>query len=256
MLAIILAAGRGSRLDPITKYQPKCLTKINGEAILFNQLNNLEKSGIRQVRIVTGYLNSCIETSVGKRHGAITIEYTLNADYAQTGTSYSLWCALTAECQFHDCLLVEADVMFDLTLLEPLMASKYEAATLVEAYQPHLDGSFVEIDSEGFVVDWIHKDARDENFTKEDKYKTINITKVSGRFIKEKLMPALEFSIFKKSKKRHLEHVMRDVVLSNKQGIKAVVNKGARWCEIDDKEDMIIAERLFQKDHLSEIDNL
>lgn len=88
--AIILAAGKGTRLLPITRQIPKCLIDINGRCILDRALHNLSESGITNVTIVVGYLQDKIKDMFGKRYLGMDIKYSINYEYETTNSMFSL----------------------------------------------------------------------------------------------------------------------------------------------------------------------
>jgi len=76
--AVIVAAGRGRRLMPLTKTTPKCLLSIGKETILDHQLTLLESIGIEKVILVTGFCSRAIEKHIEKRHSRVKIDICLN----------------------------------------------------------------------------------------------------------------------------------------------------------------------------------
>jgi choline kinase len=91
--AIILAAGLGLRLKPITDHAPKCLTEVNGIPIITNTLRFLERTGIRTCTLVSGYLSDTVKKIVGDTFGSLDVEYVINERYERTNDMYSLWLA-------------------------------------------------------------------------------------------------------------------------------------------------------------------
>jgi choline kinase len=116
--AIILAAGRGNRLKPLSNTMPKPLTEVNGTPILFNALDNLELSGVQRICLVTGYLHDRMFEACGRHHGKMDIDYVVNHDYATTNNAYSLW--LARDEMADGCYLLEADIFFDRDVFERL----------------------------------------------------------------------------------------------------------------------------------------
>jgi len=108
--AVILAAGTGSRLKPLTDHAPKCLTEINGIPILVNALENLTKVGIRHCTIVGGYFSEKIKTAIGSSFRSIGVNYLLNEHYSSTNDMYSLWIA--RHLLPKGVLLLEGDIFF------------------------------------------------------------------------------------------------------------------------------------------------
>lgn len=73
--AVILAAGCGSRLRPLTDLRPKPLVEVNGTPILHNALGNLEAVGVEEITIVVGYRKDAIQYSCGNHFGNLAINY-------------------------------------------------------------------------------------------------------------------------------------------------------------------------------------
>ena len=115
MKAIILAAGMGTRLLPITLSVPKCLVPVNSKPILEHQLDALLKAGVRDTILVVGYLSELIFDKYGTRYGGMNIHYVRNQIYDRTNNLYSLWLArLHLDNQV---LLLEGDLFFEAELL-------------------------------------------------------------------------------------------------------------------------------------------
>ena len=91
--AVILAAGMGTRLRPITETMPKCMTEVNGRPILLNALSAMNRYGIEEVTVVVGYCGRAIIDAVGERFGGISVNYLWNEIYAETNSMYSAWLA-------------------------------------------------------------------------------------------------------------------------------------------------------------------
>jgi len=108
--AIILAAGLGSRLKPITDHAPKCLTEVNGIPILKQILHNLDTNGIHKCTIVTGYLSEVIQSTIGSKYENVRLQYIHNDVYMKTNNIYSLW--LARKDLEDGSLLIESDVFF------------------------------------------------------------------------------------------------------------------------------------------------
>lgn len=246
--AIILVAGMGTRLKPLTLSNHKCLTKVNGTPILFNALDNLKNIGIEETLLVVGYLSNAIKETVGESYNGMKISYAENSLYAQTNTSYSLLLGLQNLGGYDTLLILEGDVFFEKSLIYRLLTDPRDNATVLERYRPDLDGSFVEKDHDGYVIDWTHKSMREEGYTLEDKYKTVNIHRFGKIFVDLHLYPALMQSCSEKQGKEPIENVMRDIVRNNHRAIYGVMTEGSRWYEIDDLKDLAEAERIFKEE--------
>ena len=244
--AVILLAGQGTRLKPLTLTRHKCLTEVNGIPILVNALSILESKNFEKVILVVGYLANQIREYIGENFGKLKVEYVENDKYATTNTSYSLKLGLENIGSCSEIYLFEGDVFFESKVFDDLENCVQDNVTVVEAYNSSLDGTFVEL-CEGFVVDWTHKSQRDENYRVEDKYKTVNIHKFNYNFIVQYIIPILEKSIEMFGGKEPMENVMRNVVCHNPSEIRGMVLNGQKWFEIDDLKDLQVAEKLFSQ---------
>ena len=119
--SIILAAGTGTRLKPLTNHAPKCFTEVNGIPIIKNMLQNLFNSGIKRCTIVTGYLSNKIKETLGNRFESIKLDYIHNDIYEQTNDMYSLWLARnTLE---DGAIILESDIFFSPEVLKKAIHS-------------------------------------------------------------------------------------------------------------------------------------
>lgn len=120
MKALILAAGVASRLRPLTDHTPKCLLEVGGKCLLERAIDGLVQNGIRDVVIVTGYLQNQIEAFVTGRFPDLNVEYIHNERYAETNNIYSLWLA-KEKVLTHSVLLLDSDIVFDPALVQLLL---------------------------------------------------------------------------------------------------------------------------------------
>jgi choline kinase len=144
--AVLLAAGRGTRLGPLTEQTPKCLLRINGREILDCQLEALAGAGIEDVTVVAGFMADAVV-----RHVANRCRVLVNEQYATTGSITSL--ALAAPyLRGHGFLLQNGDTLYPVDLIRRLRAAPRENACLVDSVQPHRPGEYhVEV-ADGRVV--------------------------------------------------------------------------------------------------------
>ncbi|WP_255169133.1 NTP transferase domain-containing protein [Natrononativus amylolyticus] len=115
--AIVLAAGRGKRLQPLTDDTPKTLLDVGGQPILDHIFDALEATGYDEVVVVTGFEREQIEDHCGSREG-LAVEFVHNAEYDSTNNIYSLW--LAEEYAADGFTLINADTLFPAASLERL----------------------------------------------------------------------------------------------------------------------------------------
>jgi choline kinase len=132
MRGIILAAGKGSRLNGTAGDSPKCLVKVGGLSLVERQIRALRNAGIDDIAVVVGCQADQVRRACG--HG---ITYVENSKYAQTNSMYSLWMARPL--LFEGFVVLNCDVLFHPVLLHDLLSARHEDALLLayrEADQP------------------------------------------------------------------------------------------------------------------------
>lgn len=245
MKAIILAAGLGSRLASITAKMPKCLVEINGITIIEKCLENIKCLEVEEVVIVGGYLFQLVKQHL-KNFQDMKIKYVTNSKYNISGTAYSLLKGLENMSLKDDLLVIEGDVFFESSMLNDYQLSLPHNFTYVEKYNDSLDGTFVELDPDGKVIRWLHKDMRKAGEKVKHMFKTINIHKFTRKFVENYLLSTLKHEM-QNNINISLEYVMHKIISSNSDGeVFALQNKSRKWVEIDDKNDMNLALSVFK----------
>lgn len=130
MKAIILAAGIGNRLKPVTEKMPKSLIKIGGKTILERMIDSLIGFGVNDICFVVGHMRHMITGLVGKKYKTAKFRYIVNPDY-KLGSIVSLWVARN-EFSGDDALLMDADVIFEREILAKLVNSKNPNCFLID----------------------------------------------------------------------------------------------------------------------------
>ncbi|MDD8027260.1 MAG: phosphocholine cytidylyltransferase family protein, partial [Acidobacteriota bacterium] len=129
MRAIVLCAGRGARLRPLTDDRPKCLLEVGGRTILERCLSVLRSAGIEDILIVTGYRADMVEAGAGLRSSGVA--FVSNPAYEDTNTAVSLRIALAASPGL-DCIQINGDVLFDRALLGDLLRHPAPNAVIID----------------------------------------------------------------------------------------------------------------------------
>lgn len=245
MQAIILAAGMGRRLGEYTRDNTKCMLPVNGVRLIDRVLGQLSQLGLSRVVIVVGYKGQNLIDYIGHRYDdRLKIEYVNNPVYDKTNNIYSLSLA-KEKLQEDDTLLIESDLIFDDSLFRMIMDNPYPNLALVDKYETWMDGTMVRIDEDNNIVNFIPKKA----FKYKDVdsyYKTVNIYKFSREFSQNKYVPFLEAYSKALGNNEYYEQVLRVITLLDNAELKALpITNGAKWYEIDDVQDLDIAETLF-----------
>jgi choline kinase len=152
--AIILAAGQGLRLKPLTDDKPKCLVPFRGRPILDHMLSALRAAGVADVAVVTGYRAETIrDRGLPTRH---------NPDYASTNMVHSLFCAEDL-LDGDDVLIVYGDILIRPAFLQAFCESSAPLAVAVNTEwrplwalrmeDPLADAETLKLDRRGYIVD-------------------------------------------------------------------------------------------------------
>lgn len=243
MQAIILAAGKGSRLGKHTKENTKCMLELHGEKLIDYALKSLVKNGVTKVVMVVGYQRDNLMEYLGESAHGATISYVVNEDYDTTNNIYSLYLARDFLLQ-DDTLLLESDLIFDDNIITNLLADKRPSLAVVDRYASWMDGTVVMLDDKDRITNFVPKKFFD--YTLVDKYyKTVNIYKFSKEFSKNTYVPFLKAYSAALGNNEYYEQVLRVVVELENQELEAFQLSGERWYEIDDVQDKNNAETIF-----------
>lgn len=243
MQAIILAAGMGKRLGEYTKNNTKCMVPVNGIPLIDRVLSQLSILNLSRVVIVVGYEGQKLIEYLDNNHRGLNIEYVYNPVYDKTNNIYSLALAKD-KLQEDDTLLIESDLIFDNGMFNLLVDNPYPNLALVAKYESWMDGTMVRIDDDSNIVDFVPK-AAFQYSDASSYYKTVNIYKFSKEFSQTKYVPFLDAYTKAVGNNEYYENVLRIITFLNSHDLKALPITNEKWYEIDDKQDLDIAEALF-----------
>ncbi len=237
----------GRRLGEKTRENTKCMVEVNGVKLIDRLLGQLSQLGLSRVIIVVGYQGQRLIDYIGHRYdGRLKIEYAENPIYDRTNNIYSL-SLVKDQMQEDDTLLIESDLIFSDRLFPMIMDNPYPNLALVAKYETWMDGTMVRIDQENNIVNFVPKQAfkyEDVNYY----YKTVNIYKFSREFSRQKYVPFLEAYCHALGNNEYYEQVLRVITLLDNAELKAVPIGSEKWYEIDDIQDLDIAETIFAED--------
>jgi len=231
--ALILAAGVGSRLKPLTDDVPKSLVEVNGEPILFKQIENLQENGIFDITIIAGYKFSVLEKAVKEKFDNINIIN--NIDYLTTNNMYS---AYLARDSFYgeDFLMMNADVYFDSIIISDLLFSKKDSLVAVDVGK-YNEESMKVIERDGKLVSISKEITKDEALGNSiDVYK---FSKDSGKKFFDSCTKYVEDD---KNLGLWSEVALNDI-LKNCVFLSSPIQ--GRWMEIDNLDDLKKAQKIF-----------
>ena len=243
----------GRRLGDYTKNNTKCMVPVNGVRLIDRLLGQLAKQHLNRVIIVVGFKGKELREHVEElritnyelqpRESELKIEFAENPVYDKTNNIYSL-AIVKDELQEDDTLLIESDLIFSDNMIPMIVNAPYPNLALVAKYETWMDGTMVRLDDDQNIVNFISKDAFDYNDV-DSYYKTVNIYKLSKEFSQQKYVPFLDAYTKAVGNNEYYENVLRIISLLNNHDMKALPIGQEKWYEIDDKQDLDIAEALF-----------
>lgn len=236
--ALLLAAGTGSRLFPLTKSSPKCLTLVNEKSILARLVSNLKKQGFKRLVIVTGHEQKCIVDYLGDKTGDLSIEYVYSPLYKSTNNIYSLWMA--RHIINEPFVLFESDLVLNTTLLDDMV---YPDRIAVALMKPWLDGTTVSVDKSNKVIRF--QKGTTQAYS-DIRYKTVNIYSFSLSSWKA-IIKQLNRHIEAGNVNCYYESVFSEMVDNKSLFLDSVSFDHKPWYEIDNIKDLAKAELLFSK---------
>lgn len=243
MQAIILAAGMGKRLKELTSEATKCMVKVNGVAMIDRMMGALDKLELSRIVVVVGYEGQKLMDYIDALGISTPVEYVNNTVYDKTNNIYSLYLAKDYLVQ-EDTLLLESDLVFEEAVLQKLIRNPYPSLVLVDKFESWMDGTVVTLDEHDNIQSFVAK--REFDFNRIDEYyKTVNIYKFSKEFSQLYYVPFLEIYCKALGTNEYYEQVLKVITFLEDPHIKAVKLTGEKWYEIDDVQDLDIAETIF-----------
>lgn len=246
MQAIVLAAGMGRRLGALTRSNTKCMIPVNGVPLIKRMLGQLDELRLNRIVLVIGYEGDALKEYIASLDINTPITYVDNPVYYKTNNIYSLALA-KKELQEDDTLLLESDLIFESSILTKLLNDPHPDLALISKYASWMDGTMVKIDHQGNILNFVHKNAFDYNEV-DSYYKTVNIYRFSKQFSTSIYVPFLEAYMKALGLNEYYEQVLRVIVSLDKSNLKALVLEDEKWYEIDDIQDLDIAETVFAED--------
>ena len=246
MQAIILAAGMGKRLKELTKNNTKCMVEVNGKTLIDRMLHQIEKKAFSRIIIVVGYEGKKLMDYIGTLDIKTPITFIENPIYDKTNNIYSLSLAKDHMLE-EDTILFESDIIFEDSVLDALLTDSRESLVLVDKYESWMDGTVIKLDDADSIVEFV-PGKKFKYSEKEEYYKTVNLYKFSKRFAATHYVPFLEAYQAALGENEYYEQVLSVITMLDDPIIKAKRLNGQKWYEIDDIQDLDIAESLFADD--------
>lgn len=243
MQGMILAAGMGKRLKELTKGNTKCMVKVNDQTMIERALRILDTKGLSKIVIVVGYKGQNLIDYIDTLDISTPLVYIDNPIYNKTNNIYSLALAKDYLCA-EDTLLLESDLIFEESVIDALLDDERPTLALVDKFESWMDGTCMELDDDDCITNFIPgkylKFADKENY-----YKTVNIYKFSASFCSNTYVPFLTAYEKAMGENEYYESVIKLIAMLETKEIRAKRLTGQIWYEIDNIQDLNIAESLF-----------
>lgn len=243
MQAVILAAGMGKRLKKLTQNNTKCMVRVNGRTLIERALGILDKKGLSRIVVVVGYEAQNLIKYIRELEIKTPIQFIDNPVYDKTNNIYSLVLAeefLVSE----DTLILESDLIFEEEIIDLILNDPRATLALADKFESWMDGTCMVLDEEDCICDFIS--GKHLNFREKEKYyKTVNIYKFSQHFSQNTYVPFLKAYKAAMGDNEYYESVIKLIALLDTKEIRAKRLTGQIWYEIDDIQDLDIAESLF-----------
>jgi len=243
MKGIILAAGMGTRLLPLTLFQPKCLVNVAGKPMMAYQLESLRAAGIKECTIVVGYMAESVRDCFGSNYKGVRLSYVENKTFATSNNLCSLW---HARSKFDDdVLLLESDLVFDDRMICELIAMDEPNVAVVDRFLPGMDGSVI-LAGGGVAKALVLKSEQSQEFDYSSALKTVNIYRLSSETLIETILPKMEEFLAEGRTDQYYEAVFASLIGSNHMDMSVMETGNMQWSEIDTLDDLRETETMLQ----------
>jgi choline kinase len=237
MKAIILSAGQGKRLLPLTAEIPKCLLPICGKKVIERQIDALHECGVENITVVTGYRSEKVDEALQGSYGPGRVKTLYNPAYATTDNLVSCW-KVSHEMK-EDFILLNGDTLFEPSVLKRLLESPDRPVTIVVDHKDGYDPDDMKVAIEDCRLVRVGKDIAPD--------------RAGGESIGMILFRGEGPSLFRAALKKALEDPAagRKWYLSVIDAMARVMPvwtcsiPGLKWCEVDFPSDLTKADRVF-----------
>ncbi|MDD5673460.1 MAG: aminotransferase class I/II-fold pyridoxal phosphate-dependent enzyme [Chitinivibrionales bacterium] len=254
MKALILAAGYGNRMRPLTDQKHKTLVEVGGRTIIDRIIDGLTENGITDIVVVTGYRHEELRDHLLKTHPALKFSFVHNERYRETNNIFSMALALEQMTIDSDVVLIESDLVFHPSVIQRLLQNKHPTVALVDHFRSGMDGTVVTVEN-GVITAVIPPHLQSDNFDYSDKFKTLNIYKFSKEFCATAFKKLLTYYATTIDANCYYELILGILIYMQRETIHAEIVAGEPWAEIDDPNDLQNAEFVFNVDRKGILQN-
>lgn len=246
MQALMLAAGLGKRLAKYTKNNTKCMVSVAGRKLIDRAIDAIKEAGIKRFIIVLGYKGDVLKKYILDNHeGELEFVFIDNDVYATTNNIYSFYLA-KEELNKDDTILLESDIVFDNDLIKDVVNDPDKNVVVVAKYESWMDGTCVTLDESNHIKKFVEK--QNMHIDRLDSYyKTVNVYKFDKDFAYNVYIPFLEAYMKIQGLNSYYETSLKYICQLPGMSFKAFLMNERPWYEIDDAQDLDIANVLFSK---------
>jgi len=249
MKAIILTAGYGNRMRPLTDRTHKTLLKAGGETILSRIIDGLLTNSIRAIVMVTGFAADTIREYLQHQYPDVAFTYVHNERYRETNNIYSLALAFDSVDVTGGAIVIESDLIYHPEIIARLLTDPHSNVALVDRFRSGMDGTVVTVEND-IITSVIPPHLQGENFDFSDKYKTLNIYKFSPEFCQTSFKKLLSYYAHVIDDNCYYELILGILIYMQREIVYAGIVQNNAWAEVDDPNDLAVAEFVFNKDRL------
>ena len=236
MKAVILSAGQGKRLLPLTADFPKCILPIMGQTLIEWQIDELAKCGIEQVTVVLGYRADKVQRILRSRYGEHRVQTVYNAAYAVSDNLVSCWAAHDA--MNEDFILLNGDTLFEAAVLNQVLETNDRPVNVVVSQKNEYDADDMKVELDGCRLVKIGKDLIPDQVDGE----SIGMILFRGQgpmMFREAIQKALRDP---SSQTKWYLSVIDE--MARRIPVWTCSTQGLQWCEVDYHADLKVAEKV------------
>ncbi len=239
MKTLILAAGLGRRMKPLTDGCHKSLLEVESDqTILGRILESLGRRGLTEVVIVTGYRAEDVRNYAETMFPEVNFTFVHNERYRDTNNIHSMALAFE-QAEFPEgLLLIESDLIFNDSVLDALDACPRENVAMLDRYLPGMDGTVVRMDTTGKIVSVIPGSQQLDGFDFTDTFKTLNIYRFSKSFANSVFAPMVKFYAQTVDDNCYYELILGMLIAIGHAEVYGALVPAGSWAEVDDPVDL------------------
>jgi histidinol-phosphate/aromatic aminotransferase/cobyric acid decarboxylase-like protein/choline kinase len=219
----------------------KTMLQVAGKTIIGRIIDGLVENEITEIVVVTGYRSEELKSYLTGTYKELSFTFIHNAKYKETNNIYSMALAFENITIDSDIILIESDLLYRPEVITRLLRSSHSNVALVDHYRIGMDGTVVTVEN-SVITSVIPPHLQSESFDFSDKYKTLNIYKFSKEFCETSFKKLLVYYANVIDNNCYYELILGILIYMQKETIYAEIIHGENWSEVDDPNDLQVAE--------------